>query len=148
MMIAKPTSESSIVSAQMRAQRIINTEAELAVRRSLHGAALRYRKYYPYPGRPRRSIDVAFPGKRVAFFIDGCFWHGCTAHRTVPKSNGVWWQAKLNENRRRDRDTTEVLVEQGWTVLRFWEHDAQGDVLAAVASALALPTAGEADLHG
>lgn len=136
MMIAKPTAESTIVSLQMRAQRVVDTEAELAVRRALHGAGLRYRKHYPVPGRPRRSIDIAFPGKLIAVFIDGCFWHGCELHRTVPKSNRAWWQAKLDENRRRDRDTTEVLVEQGWTVLRFWEHDVPSNVLAAVTDAL------------
>lgn len=140
-MMAKPTAESAIVSAQMRAQRVTDTEVELAVRRALHSAGFRYRKHYPVPGRSRRSIDIAFPGKRIAIFIDGCFWHGCEIHRTVPKSNRAWWQAKLDENRRRDRDTTEVLVEQGWTVLRFWEHDAPSDVLAAVYSALA-PSAG------
>lgn len=142
MMMAKPTAKSLIVSAQMRAQRIVDTEAELAVRRALHSAGLRYRKHYPVPGRRRRSIDVAFPGKRIAIFIDGCFWHGCEIHRTVPKSNRTWWQAKLDENRARDRDTTEVLIGQGWTVLRFWEHDDPGDVVAAVASALALPQSG------
>jgi len=135
MMISKPTAESAIVSAQMRAQRVADTDAELAVRRALHSAGFRYRKHYSVPRRPRRSIDIAFPGKRIAIFIDGCFWHGCEIHRTVPKSNRAWWQAKLDENRRRDRDTTEVLVEQGWTVLRFWEHDAPSDVVAAVASA-------------
>lgn len=142
MMMAKPTAESAIVSAQMRAQRVTDTEAELAVRRALHSAGLRYRKHYPVPGRPRRSIDIAFPGKRIAIFIDGCFWHGCGIHGSVPKSNRAWWQAKLDENRRRDRDTTEVLVEQGWTVLRFWEHDAPSDVAAAVASALASSAGG------
>lgn len=137
MVIAKPTATSAVVSAQMRAQRVVDTEAELSVRRTLYSAGLRYRKHYPVPGRPRRSIDIAFPGKRIAVFIDGCFWHGCEIHRTVPKSNREWWQAKLEENQRRDRDTTKVLGEHGWTVLRFWEHDAASEVLAAVANAFA-----------
>lgn len=142
MMTAKPIADSANVSARMRAQRVADTDAELLVRRALHGAGFRYRKHHPVPGRPRRLIDIAFPGRRIAIFIDGCFWHGCEIHRTVPKSNRVWWQAKLDENRRRDRDTTGVLVEQGWTVLRFWEHDAPCDVLAAVAEAIGGPGRG------
>lgn len=142
MMMPKPTAESMTVSAQMRSQRVTDTGAELAVRRALYSAGFRYRKHYPVPGRPRRSIDIAFLGERLAIFVDGCFWHGCAIHRTVPKSNQAWWQAKLEENRQRDRDTTELLVEQGWTVLRFWEHDAPNDVVAAVTTTLGWPRHG------
>ena len=63
-----------------------------------------------------------FPRQRVAVFIDGCYWHRCPKHGTVPKANRDWWLEKLERNVERDRATDETLREAGWTVLRFWEH--------------------------
>ncbi|MFD5406353.1 very short patch repair endonuclease [Streptomyces griseorubiginosus] len=101
-----------------------NTAAELAVRRLLHAAGLRYRVEYRVPGMARRRIDVAFPGVKVAVLIDGCFWHGCPVHATHPRANADWWRQKLERNMARDIETTEHLRAQGWEVLRFWEHEA------------------------
>ncbi|MGW7240497.1 very short patch repair endonuclease [Streptomyces sp. NPDC054804] len=115
-----------------------DTSAELAVRRLLHAAGLRYRVEYPVPGMPRRRIDVAFTGVKVAVLIDGCFWHGCPLHATQPKSNAAWWRNKLDRNMARDRETTDHLAAQGWTVLRFWEHVPPGEVAAAVQAAVEL----------
>ncbi|MBK3632842.1 DUF559 domain-containing protein [Streptomyces sp. MBT97] len=95
---------------------------------------MRYRVEYPVPGMPRRRIDVAFPRAKVAVLIDGCFWHGCPLHATRPKSNAEWWRTKLDRNMARDRETTEHLTAQGWTVLRFWEHEAPGEVAAGIAA--------------
>ena len=83
-----------------------DTAVELAVRRLLHAAGLRYRVEYPVPGLPRRRIDVAFPRAKVAVLIDGCFWHGCPQHATHPKANADWWRTKLERNMARDRETT------------------------------------------
>ncbi|WP_445282943.1 very short patch repair endonuclease [Streptomyces sp. DSM 118148] len=115
-----------------------DTGVELAVRRLLHAAGLRYRVEYPVPGMPRRRIDVAFPRAKVAVLIDGCFWHGCPQHATQPKANADWWRDKLDRNMARDRETTEHLTAQGWTVLRFWEHVPPDDVAAAVRAAVDL----------
>jgi DNA mismatch endonuclease (patch repair protein) len=109
-----------------------NTGIELAVRRLLHSAGLRYRVEYPVPGMPRRRIDVAFPRAKVAVLIDGCFWHGCPQHATQPKANADWWRHKLDRNMARDRETTEHLLATGWTVLRFWEHMPAEEVAATV----------------
>ncbi|MEU0105863.1 very short patch repair endonuclease [Streptomyces sp. NPDC006251] len=111
-----------------------DTAVELAVRRLLHAAGLRYRVEYPVPGMPRRRIDVAFPRAKVAVLIDGCFWHGCPKHATHPKSNAEWWRQKLARNMTRDAETTEHLVAAGWEVLRFWEHEAPEDVALRVAA--------------
>ncbi|MFF8530528.1 very short patch repair endonuclease [Streptomyces sp. NPDC015532] len=111
-----------------------NTNAELAVRRLLHAAGLRYRVEYPVPGMARRRIDVAFTRARVAVLIDGCFWHGCPEHATRPKANAEWWREKLDRNMARDRETTEHLVAQKWVVLRFWEHETPEEVTARVAA--------------
>ncbi|MEU2750323.1 very short patch repair endonuclease [Streptomyces collinus] len=113
-----------------------DTAVELAVRRLLHAAGLRYRVEYPVPGLPRRRIDVAFPRAKVAVLIDGCFWHGCPQHATRPKANAEWWRTKLERNMARDRETTEHLVAAGWTVLRFWEHEDPADVAGQVSEAL------------
>ncbi|MFD6288945.1 very short patch repair endonuclease [Streptomyces sp. NPDC060205] len=126
------TPSSPEVSARMSKQPSKDTEAELAVRRLLYAAGLRYRVEYPVPGMRRRRIDVAFPGLKVAVLIDGCFWHGCPLHATRPKSNADWWRNKLDRNMARDQETTEHLTAQGWTVLRFWEHTASGEVAQAV----------------
>ncbi|MEH0633988.1 very short patch repair endonuclease [Streptomyces bottropensis] len=113
-----------------------DTAAELAVRRLLHAAGLRYRVEFPVPGMARRRIDVAFTSVKVAVLIDGCFWHGCPQHATQPKSNAEWWRQKLDRNMARDTETTEHLVAAGWEVLRFWEHESAEDVALRVAAAV------------
>ncbi|MFF3447205.1 very short patch repair endonuclease [Streptomyces sp. NPDC002667] len=122
-----------------------DTNAELVVRRLLHAAGLRYRVEYPVPGMARRRIDVAFTRVKVAVLIDGCFWHGCPQHTTQPKANAEWWRTKLDRNMARDRETTEHLTAQGWTVLRFWEHEAPEDVAAQVKAAVERRPAGRSD---
>ncbi|GAA0435565.1 hypothetical protein GCM10010357_66280 [Streptomyces luteireticuli] len=114
-----------------------DTNPELAVRRLLHSAGHRYRLHRPVPGMPRRTIDIAFPGLRIAVFLDGCFWHGCPEHATSPKANAEWWRQKLDRNMARDLETNRILEEAGWTVLRFWEHEDTECVAAAVATAVA-----------
>lgn len=64
-----------------------------------------------------------FPRRRIAVYVDGCFWHRCPEHATQPKNNGHWWDDKLAGNVARDRDTDRRLVDAGWRVLRFWEHE-------------------------
>jgi DNA mismatch endonuclease (patch repair protein) len=85
---------------------------------------------------PRRTVDISFSGAKVAVFMDGCFWHGCPEHATEPKANAQWWRTKLDRNMARDEETTRHLAAQGWTVLRFWEHETPSDVAAAITAAL------------
>ncbi len=125
---------SPAVSARMSRQVSKDTAAELAVRRLLHAAGLRYRVEYPVPGMARRRIDVAFTRAKVAVLIDGCFWHGCPEHATQPKSNAEWWRNKLDRNMARDKETTDHLTAAGWMVLRFWEHEAPEEVAVRVAA--------------
>lgn len=106
----------------MSRQKRVGTSPEMALRRLLFAEGLRYRVGYKVPGMSRRTIDIAFPGRKLAVFVDGCFWHGCPEHCVPPKNNAEWWQAKLERNRQRDVATTAHLQEQGWTVLRIWEH--------------------------
>ncbi|MFG2360681.1 very short patch repair endonuclease [Streptomyces mirabilis] len=113
-----------------------DTAPEIAVRRLLHRAGLRYRVNVPVPGMPRRTIDIVFGRVKVAIFLDGCFWHGCPVHATHPKANAEWWRAKLDKNMARDRETTDHLRSAGWTVLRFWEHESAEDVARRITAAL------------
>ncbi|MFI7743745.1 very short patch repair endonuclease [Kocuria rhizosphaericola] len=110
-------------SLRMSRQARRDTAPELCLRRLLFARGLRYRVDASLPGMPRRRADVLFTRRRVAVFIDGCFWHSCPVHGTVPRSNRDWWVAKLDKNMARDRETDTYLSANGWTVLRFWEHE-------------------------
>ena len=109
-----------------------DTSPELAVRRLLHAVGLRYRvNYRPLPGL-RRTADIVFTRKKIAVFIDGCFWHSCPIHATKPKTNSNYWLPKLEANLARDADTNEQLRADGWTVLRFWEHEGAQSIAMAI----------------
>jgi DNA mismatch endonuclease (patch repair protein) len=82
-------------------------------------------------------MDIAFTRRRIAVYVDGCFWHGCPEHLHIPHANSEWWVRKLAGNRARDAAATEQLTGLGWTVLRFWEHQDPQDVVARIATVLA-----------
>lgn len=124
------------VSARMSRQASRDTGPEKAVRALLHAAGYRYNVNLSVPGMRRRTMDVGFPRLRIAVFIDGCFWHGCPEHATRPKANASWWRQKLDRNMARDAETSEHLAAQGWTVLRFWEHEPPSEVADRIASAV------------
>jgi DNA mismatch endonuclease (patch repair protein) len=117
----------------MQANRSRDTKPELAVRRLLHGAGMRYRVDISPEQTLRRRADIVFPKQRLAIFIDGCFWHGCPAHgRREWQHNPEYWPDKIERNRARDNDTTQRLEEAGWTVLRYWEHQPATEVAADI----------------
>lgn len=130
------------VSVRMSRQTNQDTGAERAVRQLLHASGYRYRIHYPVPGMRRRKIDIAFTGARLAVLIDGCFWHGCPEHATSPKANAEWWRKKLDRNIERDQETNAQLLAEGWTVLRFWEHESPHTVMRQVAAAVDREKAG------
>jgi len=109
----------------------------MVVRRRLHALGYRYRvSVRPIP-KLRRTADIVFPRRRVAVFIDGCFWHGCPEHYQAPVRNGSFWADKIAANRGRDGETDGRLAEEGWLVLRVWEHDVRRDPDGVVASIIA-----------
>lgn len=121
----------------MQSNKSRDTSPELAVRRILHAQGLRYRVHYaPLPSLRRRRADIVFTRARVAVFIDGCFWHACPEHGTRPKSHEDYWHPKLVRNAERDRETDAALLEAGWTVLRYWEHQTAEEVAAAIAATI------------
>lgn len=110
----------------MRRQANRNTAPEVDLRRELWRRGLRYRVHVAGLV-PRRRIDIAFAGPRVAVDVRGCFWHGCPQHATEPKHNADWWRRKLDGNVRRDADTIARLEELGWVTVVVWEHEATAD---------------------
>lgn len=97
-----------------------DTGPELLVRRVAHALGLRFRLHRrDLPGTP----DLVFPGRRIALFVHGCFWHrhpGCR-FAYIPKSRIEFWQAKFEGNVARDARQQEELAAQGWTVVTIWE---------------------------
>ena len=113
------------------ANRRRDTAAEIRLRSELHARGLRFRKdLFVRAGKVRVHPDIVFTRAKVAVFVDGCFWHACPEHGTVPKSNVGYWQPKLTANSERDQRVTEALTTDGWLVRRVWEHE--DPVLVAV----------------
>ncbi|MET9082733.1 very short patch repair endonuclease [Streptomyces sp. NPDC004237] len=118
----------------MQAIRSRDTTPERLIRRLVHAQGLRYRvAARPLPDL-RRTADMVFRPVRVAVFIDGCYWHGCPEHYVPPKTNEGYWSDKVIRNMARDRDTDQRLIEAGWTVLRFWEHEPSAECAARITS--------------
>lgn len=125
-----------LTSARMRAQRRRDTAPEVALRRELHRRGARFFvDRAPLRGLRRRA-DLVFPRKRVAVYVDGCFWHSCPQHATSPKNNAQWWADKLAANVVRDRDTDARLASAGWQVVRIWEHEDPAEAADRVQAAL------------
>jgi DNA mismatch endonuclease (patch repair protein) len=119
-----PTPTSVAASRVGQGNRKSNTRPERSVRSALHRAGLRFRVDYPILLSNKKVLpDATFPRWRIALFVDGCFWHGCSAHGMVPRSNTAYWEPKLQRNRARDRETDEALKTEGWHAVRVWEHD-------------------------
>ena len=113
-----PTNEN--VSKTMRSNKGKGTKPELTVRAMLRelgypGYRLNWKKA---PGHP----DIAYPGRRIAIFVNGCFWHHCpVCDPPIPKSHSDFWKAKIERNKKRDERINRELTEAGWTVVTIWE---------------------------
>lgn len=109
-------------SAVMRRVKGRDTTPELKVRKALTALGARYRlNRKDLPGSP----DIVMPGRRLALFVHGCFWHGhdCARGARVPKANRDYWLAKLGRNRARDAASAQALTDLGWRVETIWECD-------------------------
>ncbi len=126
-----PTPRHSNVSKVMSSNKAKNTKPELTLRkelwhRGLKGYRLNWKKV---PGRP----DIAFPGKKIAIFVNGCFWHRCpTCNYPLPKHNTEFWNEKFGKNINRDKMKERQLVELGWNVITIWECDLKNRLGATV----------------
>ena len=113
-----------------------DTGPEMALRSELHGRGLRFRVDRAPVQGVRSRADVVFGPDRVAVYVDGCFWHCCPQHGTMPKANAEFWEAKLERNRQRDAETDAALRERGWEVVRVWEHEEVGEAADRVEDVL------------
>ena len=120
----------------MRVTKQRDTPAEVALRSKLHRGGFRFGVDKAIPGVTRARPDILFPTEKVAVFVDGCFWHSCPEHGTIPKANREWWIEKLAGNVERDRRHRRELGDAGWVVLRVWEHESASQAATQVASAV------------
>jgi DNA mismatch endonuclease (patch repair protein) len=115
-----------------------DTSPELKVRRVLTRMGARYRLHRKdLPGRP----DIVMAGRRLAIFVQGCFWHGhdCARGARTPKQNRAYWEGKIGRNRARDLRTQAELAALGWTPVVLWECEMKNEAVleARLTAALA-----------
>jgi DNA mismatch endonuclease, patch repair protein len=122
-----PLPDKESTSLVMRANRAKNTSPELTLRRELWKAGIKgYRLHWSkVPGRP----DIVFSARRVAIFVNGCFWHRCPyCHHDLPKTHRAFWQEKFSKNIARDERNRQLLENDGWKVLTIWECEIKKDI--------------------
>lgn len=108
----------------MKGNRKVGSKPETQLRSVLHRLGYRFRKNFSIrAGELRVKPDVVFTKKRLAVFVDGCFWHRCPIHGTDPRVNQGYWGPKLAGNVARDQRVNAALSSSGWTVVRIWEHE-------------------------
>ena len=130
-------------SAVMRRVKSTDTAPEMMVRRLLTRMGVGYRLHRKdLPGKP----DIVMPGRKLAIFVHGCFWHGhdCARGSRVPKANRDYWEAKVGRNRARDIEHRAALEALGWRVLVLWECGLkdQAELERELGKTLALPLDG------
>ena len=115
-----PEPSSIVISKVMKANKGKDTGPELIVRKTLRelgfpGYRLNWKKA---PGRP----DIVYPGRRIAIFVNGCFWHRCPyCNLPIPKTHSDFWRQKFDKNMERDKRNLEELKNMGWNVIIVWE---------------------------
>jgi DNA mismatch endonuclease, patch repair protein len=132
-----PMPSSDNVSRAMKGNRANNTSPEIILRKALCGQGIRgYRlNWRSAPGKP----DLAFPGKKLAIFIHGCFWHSCPLCKIpIPQRNRAYWTAKLLGNRRRDTRTKRELKKLNWRFVIIWECQLKRNPLNAISKVVEL----------
>jgi DNA mismatch endonuclease (patch repair protein) len=112
-----------------------NTVPEIKLRKMLFASGIRgYRIHYNLPGKP----DIVFVKKKIAVFIDGCFWHKCPVDFQEPETRNEFWMKKIQSNIDRDKKVNEQLKNDEWTVIRIWEHEIKQEPEEVVKKIMAL----------
>lgn len=122
-----PTPKDHHVSKVMSANKAKNTTPEIKLRRALRENSLKgYRiNFKKLPGKP----DITFISKKVAIFVNGCFWHNCPkCNLKLPKHNVEFWMRKFSDNEKRDLQKRMELESMGWSVLTIWECEIKNDL--------------------
>ncbi|MEV8630658.1 very short patch repair endonuclease [Streptosporangium sp. NPDC051023] len=124
-------------SRNMQANRRANTKPEVVLRSALHRLGYRYRKDFRLDLESVKvKPDIVFTARKVAVFVDGCFWHVCPEHGRQPTTNEWYWTPKLRRNMERDQTVNAALEAAGWQVVRLWEHESLPTAVEAVIAAL------------
>jgi DNA mismatch endonuclease (patch repair protein) len=126
-----PVPKDEVTSKVMRSNKGKNTRPEISLRKELwknniKGYRLHWKKV---PGTP----DIVFAKKKLAIFINGCFWHRCpNCNLSLPKTNTEFWKDKFDKNVERDRKKVQMLKNIGWNVIVIWECVIKNDILDSV----------------
>lgn len=114
----------------MKSNKRKDTKPELVLRKALRDAGFPgYRLQWKVPGRP----DICYPGRKVAIFVNGCFWHRCPyCNLSIPKHNRDYWENKFFTNVARDERNLAELQDQGWTTIVVWECQLKKDLQSVV----------------
>jgi DNA mismatch endonuclease (patch repair protein) len=126
-----PIPEKESVSKVMSANKSKNTKPEIILRKGLWASGIKgYRLHWKKaPGSP----DISFPGKRVAIFVNGCFWHRCPyCELPLPKTHSRFWHEKFKKNIQRDKKKIELLQKEGWKTLIIWECQLANELKAFI----------------
>ena len=137
MTLEVPPASSPAVHNVMIANTSKDTKPELRVRGWLRDSGFPgYRLHWRIDDESGRYLcrpDITFPGRKLALFVHGCFWHRCpTCDLGLPKSNIDYWKDKFERNVERDRRKESSLVEMGWSVLTIWECSIEDGVAEAI----------------
>lgn len=117
------------ITRNMRSNKSKDTKPELMLRKELWSRGMRYRKNYKaLPGKP----DIVFGRAKLAVFVDGKMWHGYDweHQKNDFKSNRDFWIPKIESNIERDLKVNQILNEQGWQVIRFWDFEIKKNIVA------------------
>ncbi|WP_046176216.1 very short patch repair endonuclease [Domibacillus indicus] len=104
------------------------SKLENKVSKALWQKGVRFRKNAKLFGTP----DISISKYKTVIFIDSCFWHSCPVHGKIPKTNEDFWVKKLGRNMKRDLDVNRYYQEEGWCLLRIWEHELNQDFDSAI----------------
>lgn len=117
----------------MKSNKGRDTGPELCLRKGLRdngypGYRVNWKKA---PGHP----DIAYPGRKVAIFVNGCFWHRCpVCNLPLPKTHTDFWKRKFDANIERDRRKIDELESMGWTVITIWECQIKKDIDSVIST--------------
>lgn len=126
-----PIPVKELTSRTMSAIKDRNTKPELILRKALwHNGLKGYRLHWKkVPGKP----DISFPGRKIAIFVNGCFWHRCSHCKPrLPKSHSKFWREKFERNVERDKIKIDLLKNQKWRSMVIWECEIKKDLTRLV----------------
>jgi DNA (cytosine-5)-methyltransferase 1 len=132
--VPAPAATDARTRKRMQNQSRRDTAPELRIRQALEAMGFEFEVDIKPESTLRRTADVVFGEAKVAVFVDGCFWHGCPEHARPTKSHTKWWADKIENNKKRDLETRQILEGLGWRVIRVWEHEPPDEAAVRIAA--------------